>query len=157
MAEGGAKSDECVKVVVRVRPLSRKEKQDGHEANTKADESRGTIIVENPKGDDGEPPKSFTFDHVFGPDITQKGLYDKAAAPAVESVLNGFNATVFAYGQTGAGKSHTMEGYPDPPELRGIIPNSFAHIFEEVAKADENTQYLVRAHFVCPAPTSQAA
>ena len=143
-----ADKGECVKVVVRVRPLSRKEKQDGHEANTKADESRGTIIVENPKGDDGEPPKSFTFDFVFGADTQQKGLYDKAAAPAVNAVLQGFNATVFAYGQTGAGKTHTMEGYPDPPELRGIIPNSFAHIFEEVAKADENTQYLVRASYL---------
>ena len=76
----GDKADECVKVVVRVRPLSRKEKQDGHEANTKADPARGTIIVENPKGDDGEPPKSFTFDFVFGADTQQKGLYDKAAA-----------------------------------------------------------------------------
>ena len=66
----------------------------------------------------------------------------------MNAVLQGFNATVFAYGQTGAGKSHTMEGYPDPPELRGIIPNSFAHIFEEVAKADENTQYLVRASYL---------
>ena len=137
----GDKADECVKVVVRVRPLSRKEKQDGHEANTKADPARGTIIVENPKGDEGEPPKSFTFDHVFGPDITQKGLYDKAAAPAVESVLNGFNATVFAYGQTGAGKSHTMEGYPDPPELRGIIPNSFQQVFDKVAVAESTFSF----------------
>ena len=104
--------------------------------------------VSNPKGDDGDPPKTFSFDYVFGPNITQKGLYDKAASPAVEAVLNGFNATVFAYGQTGAGKSHTMEGYPDPPELRGIIPNSFQHIFDKVATATDNEQFLVRASYL---------
>lgn len=45
-------------------------------------------------------------------------------------MLQGFNGTVFAYGQTGAGKTHTMEGLADPPEQRGIIPNCFKHIFE---------------------------
>jgi kinesin family protein 3/17 len=42
--------------------------------------------------------------------------------------------TVFAYGQTGTGKTFTMEGVRDKPELRGIIPNSFAHIFGHIAK-----------------------
>ena len=91
--------DECVKVVVRIRPLSRKEKQDGHQANTTANEKNGQIVVENPKGDEGEPPKTFTFDHVFSDTCTQKQVYEKTAAPAVDAALNGFNATVFVYGQ----------------------------------------------------------
>lgn len=44
--------------------------------------------------------------------------------------------TVFAYGQTGTGKTFTMEGARDKPELRGIIPNSFAHIFGHIAKLE---------------------
>ena len=56
-----------------------------------------------------------------------------SARPIVNSVMDGFNGTVFAYGQTGAGKTHTMEGLPNPPEMRGIIPNSFKHIFETVS------------------------
>ena len=49
--------------------------------------------------------------------------------------------------QTGAGKTFTMEGEPDPPELRGIIPNSFQHIFDRIALA-ENQQFLVRASYL---------
>jgi kinesin family protein 3/17 len=44
--------------------------------------------------------------------------------------------TIFAYGQTGTGKTFTMEGVRSVPELRGIIPNSFAHVFGAIAKAE---------------------
>ena len=47
---------------------------------------------------------------------------------------NYFPGTIFAYGQTGTGKTFTMEGVRSAPELRGIIPNSFAHIFGHIAK-----------------------
>ncbi|CAM9287724.1 unnamed protein product, partial [Phaeothamnion confervicola] len=112
------RSDECVRVVVRVRPLSRKELQDGHKPIADALEGRGEIVVRNPRADEREPPKNFFFDSVFGPDITQRKVYEMCGAPLVESVLEGYNGTIFAYGQTGAGKTHTMEGYPDPPEQR---------------------------------------
>ena len=53
------------------------------------------------------------------------------------------------YGQTGAGKSHTMEGIADPPELRGIIPSSFKHIFERIAgNVKPGKQFLVRASYL---------
>jgi kinesin family protein 3/17 len=42
--------------------------------------------------------------------------------------------TIFAYGQTGTGKSFTMEGKDEPPELRGIIPNTFNHVFATIAQ-----------------------
>jgi len=45
--------------------------------------------------------------------------------------------TIFAYGQTGCGKTFTMEGKEDPPELRGIIPQAFDHIFTEIAKGTD--------------------
>ncbi len=129
-----------------------------------AQSDRGVITVRNPKSDDREPPKSFSFDAVFGPDSLQKTVYDVCASGVVDSVLNGYNGTIFAYGQvrntlirmhmfimpsmqTGSGKTHTMEGRPDPPTLRGIIPNSFQHIFEHVAGA-ENVQFLVRASYL---------
>ncbi len=64
-------------------------------------------------------------------------------------MLGGFNGTIFAYGQTGAGKSHTMEGLLEPVEQRGIIPNSFKHIFEHIhANTDPNKQFLVRASYL---------
>lgn len=139
---------ESVKVVVRVRPLSRKEQQDGHLATTVADEDQGTITCNNPKSDVADPPKVFTFDAVFATDCNQKSIYDKCGATVVEAVLNGYNGTIFAYGQTGAGKTFTMEGLSEPPELRGIIPNAFQHIFDKVALAEEHQHFLVRASYL---------
>jgi len=79
--------------------------------------------------------------------VEQKHVYDTVAASVVDSVLNGYNGTIFAYGQTGSGKTHTMEGRPDPPHLRGIIPNSFVHIFDYVSSASDQ-QFLVRASYL---------
>ena len=115
---------------------------------TVAFEDRGLVQVTNPKGDADDPPKNFTFDHVFSNDVTQRHIYEVCAAPVVEAALQGFNGTIFAYGQTGAGKSFTMEGEPEPPELRGIIPNSFQHIFDVVALAQQGQQYLIRASYL---------
>ena len=51
---------------------------------------------------------NFTFDHVFNLESTQKEVYDAAAKPIISSVLDGFDGTIFAYGQTSSGKTHTM-------------------------------------------------
>ncbi|MGH0138206.1 UNVERIFIED_CONTAM: hypothetical protein FKN15_065664 [Acipenser sinensis] len=56
--------------------------------------------------------------------------------------------TIFAYGQTGTGKTFTMEGVRAVPELRGIIPNSFAHVFGHIAKAEGDTRFLVRVSYL---------
>ena len=58
--------------------------------------------------------------------------------------------TIFAYGQTGTGKTFTMEGVRSVPELRGIIPNSFAHIFGHIAKAEGDVRFVTtssKIHF----------
>ena len=51
--------------------------------------------------------------------------------------------TIFAYGQTGTGKTFTMQGEKEPPEKRGIIPNSFAHIFGHIASCQGETQSVI--------------
>ncbi|XP_074529546.1 kinesin-like protein KIF3A isoform X2 [Halichoeres trimaculatus] len=136
-----------VKVVVRCRPLNQKEKMMGNKQAVIVDEIRGTITVnklETPQ----EPPKTFTFDTVFGPDSKQLDVYNLTARPIIDSVLEGYNGTIFAYGQTGTGKTFTMEGMRAVPELRGIIPNSFAHIFGHIAKAEGDTRFLVRVSYL---------
>ena len=142
-----SKGDESVKVVVRIRPISAEEERNGNVVAAEAFPDRGLISVKNPKANDSEPPKNFTFDAVFAANVEQKHIYDVCASSVVESVLNGYNGTIFAYGQTGAGKTHTMEGRPDPPHLRGIIPNSFQHIFDYVSNAKDQ-QFLVRASYL---------
>ena len=79
-----------MKVVVRCRPLNQKEKMMGNRQAVTVDEIRGTITVnklETPQ----EPPKTFTFDTVFGPDSKQLDVYNLTARPIVDSVLEGYN------------------------------------------------------------------
>ncbi|GAB9476159.1 hypothetical protein Gpo141_00013229 [Globisporangium polare] len=139
---------ESVRVCVRIRPLSTKEKQDGRNYIVFANKEQGEISLANPEADDREPPKKFTFDAAIPPECSQMDVYNKAAMDIVESVVNGFNGTVFAYGQTGAGKSHTMEGYSEPPEEKGIIPNSFKHIFDRIAAESDTKQFMVYASYL---------
>lgn len=102
----------------------------------------------NPNAGGGEQPKTFTFDTVFGPDCKQVDVYNTCARPIVDSVLEGYNGTIFAYGQTGTGKTFTMEGIRTVPEKRGIIPNSFAHVFGFISKSEGNVQFLVRVSYL---------
>nr|XP_045008728.1 kinesin-like protein KIF3A isoform X2 [Jaculus jaculus] len=143
------KPESCdnVKVVVRCRPLNEREKSMCFRQAVSVDEMRGTITVH--KTDScNEPPKTFTFDTVFGPESKQLDVYNLTARPIIDSVLEGYNGTIFAYGQTGTGKTFTMEGVRAVPELRGIIPNSFAHIFGHIAKAEGDTRFLVRVSYL---------
>ena len=107
---------------------------------------KGEVAVRNPESDAREPAKPFTFDQVYDWNSKQEDLFRTCALPIVDSVLTGYNGTVFAYGQTGTGKSHTMEGQWEPPELRGIIPRSFLRIFEKIDQTHDQN-FLVRASY----------
>ncbi|VDN53405.1 unnamed protein product [Dracunculus medinensis] len=126
---------ETVKVVVRCRPLSASEISDGYQSIVDMHVNRGVVDLKNPKNL-SEPPNS-----------KQIELYEETFRDLVDSVLNGFNGTIFAYGQTGTGKTYTMEGDPNNADLRGVIPNSFRHIFQHIAQS-HNQQYLVRASYL---------
>lgn len=100
-----SKGSESIKVVFRVRPLNSREKQDDRKIATIAHEEKGIIELRNPSTDGGyDTSKTFAFDAVFSENSTQRHIYDVCAAPVVQSVLEGYNGTIFAYGQTGAGK-----------------------------------------------------
>ena len=73
-------------------------------------------------------------------------IFDITARGIIDSAMEGYNGTIFAYGQTGTGKTHTMDGAPTP-ELQGLIPNSFEHIFSEV-DSSEGMQWMVRASYL---------
>ncbi|KAJ3069513.1 Kinesin-like protein kif3a [Podochytrium sp. JEL0797] len=133
---------EAVKVIVRCRPFSEKEKSGGHSCIVEINKELATVLIHDPRtGAGADPPKTFTFDSVFDWNSKQMDVYNRTARPIVESVLNGYNGTVFAYGQTGT-------GIRDTPELRGIIPNAFEHIFSHISLSSASTQYLVRASYL---------
>lgn len=141
------KSSESVRVVVRCRPMNGKEKAASYDKVVDVDVKLGQVSVKNPKGTSHEMPKTFTFDAVYDWNAKQFELYDETFRPLVDSVLQGFNGTIFAYGQTGTGKTYTMEGVRGDPEKRGVIPNSFDHIFTHISRS-QNQQYLVRASYL---------
>uniref|UniRef100_A0A182VBX8 Kinesin-like protein n=2 Tax=Anopheles merus TaxID=30066 RepID=A0A182VBX8_ANOME len=78
----------------------------------------------------------------------QIDLYVDTARPIVDKVLEGYNGTILAYGQTGTGKTYTMSGNADSPQTKGIIPNTFAHIFGHIARGKENQKFLVRVSYM---------
>lgn len=96
----------------------------------------------------GDVDKNFSYDAVYGADSTQRQVYDETAFPLVESVIQGYNGTIFAYGQTGCGKSHTMMG-EGKDELRGIIPTAFEHIYGYIDDSKNgNKKFLVRCSYL---------
>uniref|UniRef100_A0A914UXR3 Kinesin motor domain-containing protein n=2 Tax=Plectus sambesii TaxID=2011161 RepID=A0A914UXR3_9BILA len=148
MSDIGGPGGDNVKVIVRCRPLSDMEIQQGHQMAVEVDEVNMRVTANNPAGEVGEPPKSYTFDATFGPNSKQVDLYNRSARPIVENVLEGYNGTIFAYGQTGTGKTYTMAGDRSVPEKRGIIPNSFAHIFDQISKSGDDKTFLVRVSYL---------
>ncbi|XP_043495291.1 kinesin-like protein KIF3B [Polistes fuscatus] len=139
---------QCVQVVVRCRPMDEKETARGYIRVVDVIPSRGVVEIRHPRDDPStDNVKVFTFDAVYDWHSTQQELYEETVRPLVSSVLDGFNGTIFAYGQTGTGKTYTMEGSKMEHERRGIIPRSFEHIFNHIGRS-ENMQYLVRASYL---------
>jgi len=127
--------------------MSRQEVEDSRQRIVEMNLEKGEVTVRNPESDPREPPKPFTFDQVYDWNSQQEIIFTTTAAPIVDSVLAGYNGTVFAYGQTGTGKSHTMEGQWEPPELRGIIPRAFCRVFEQIDETHDQN-FLVRASYL---------
>ncbi|XP_070493117.1 kinesin-like protein KIF3A [Chironomus tepperi] len=144
MPESKEDEIENVRVVVRVRP----QENNNVKNIVTVDKNNKLIIVQKPNSTNNEPAKTYGFDNVFDQDSAQIDLYVNTARPIVDKVLEGYNGTILAYGQTGTGKTYTMVGDSDCPESRGIIPNSFAHIFGHIAKAKENEKFLVRVSYM---------
>ena len=134
---------EAVKVAVRLRPMSEKEIQSGFKKIVEIDRSTASVHITNPQNQ----VINFTFDYGFPEDITQEEVYEETAAPIVSGVLEGFNGTIFAYGQTGTGKTYSMDGKRDG-EHRGIMPRAFDHIFEYIAANSDSHEFLVTVTYV---------
>ncbi|XP_067097473.1 kinesin-like protein KIF3C [Osmerus mordax] len=143
------KSSESVKVVIRCRPSNRKEETGSSGGGiVEMDVRLGQVVLRNPRAPLTEPRKTFTFDAVYDASSKQRDLYDEAVRPLIDSVLEGFNGTIFAYGQTGTGKTYTMQGAWLDPEKRGVIPNAFDHIFTHISRSQSDRQYLVQASYL---------
>ena len=135
---------ECVKVAIRVRPMNKHEIEKKSKLCVDVNTTNNTVACTSEKNE----TKTFQFDYVYPMDTTQREVYDQVAFPIVESIFQGYNGTVFAYGQTGCGKTFTMMGVVNDPNLKGIIPNAFSHIFGFIKSEGESKRFLVRCSFV---------
>lgn len=93
----------------------------------------------------------FTFDYIYDQDSSQGQVYENTARVAVLSVLEGYNATLLAYGQTGTGKTFTMEGfkYNSTDPQRGIVPRASEEIFKFIESSQSaNATFMVRASYL---------
>ena len=87
------------------------------------------------------------FDQVLKPNVTQDQVYAAAAKSIVKDVLCGYNGTIFAYGQTSSGKTHTMEGVIGDPVLQGVIPRIVNDVFNHIYSMEENLEFHIKCSY----------
>ncbi|XP_068171841.1 kinesin heavy chain [Antennarius striatus] len=91
--------------------------------------------------------RSYVFDKVFPTNASQEQIYNVCAKEIVKDILRGYNGTIFAYGQTCSGKTHTMEGTLHDSEEMGIIPRISEDIFEHIFAMDENLEFHIKVSY----------
>lgn len=146
-AEPAAASADGVRVAVRVRPLNERERtlvafgHGGAAGLTWAltEQSMTQVVEQRPV-----QANSFAFDHVFLQGVNNETVYKSLAAPVVLSSVEGINGVIFAYGQTAAGKTHTMLGSDDDP---GITRRSISELFSAIA-GSRGRGFLLRASYI---------
>lgn len=122
-ASGAAASD-SVMVAVRCRPMNGRER-DQQEANILTINPEGYASIKQPDGS----ARQFSFDYTYDENSYQRTVYENLGAPLLDKAFNGWNGTIFAYGQTGAGKSFSMTGTAEMP---GIIPQMNVEMFARI-------------------------
>ncbi|XP_038199858.1 kinesin-like protein KIF11 [Arvicola amphibius] len=139
-----------IQVVVRCRPFNLAERKANAHSVVECDNARKEVSVRTAGLTDKTSRKTYTFDMVFGASTKQIDVYRSVVCPILDEVIMGYNCTIFAYGQTGTGKTFTMEGERSPNEvytweedpLAGIIPRTLHQIFEKLT--DNGTEFSVK-------------
>jgi kinesin family protein 5 len=133
-------ANECnIRVMCRFRPLNESEERSGSKIIAKfPNDAEDTVIVGG---------KVYAFDKVFKPDSTQEIVYNSTAKEIVKDVLSGYNGTIFAYGQTSSGKTHTMEGFIGHELKQGIIPRIVQDIFTHIYLMDSSLEFQIKVSY----------
>ncbi|XP_066268294.1 kinesin-like protein KIF21A isoform X2 [Branchiostoma lanceolatum] len=143
--------DTSVRVALRIRPQLANEKIDMCRTCTHVPPGETMVTL----GKD----KSFTYDYVFDTNSYQERIYEACIQPLIEGCFEGYNATVLAYGQTGAGKTYTMGTGFDvsiSAEEQGVIPRAVEHVFQGIGerrkaaleRGDPPPEFKINAQFM---------
>jgi kinesin family protein 1/kinesin family protein 3/17 len=105
-----------------------------------------TTVIHNPAtGGAGTKEHTFTYDRSYFWDTKSNEVYRELCEPLLEKAMDGYNATVFAYGQTGAGKTYSMTGTEEEP---GVIPLMHQDMFSRIEAAPPNLQFFVTVSYL---------
>ncbi|XP_064087210.1 kinesin heavy chain-like isoform X1 [Macrobrachium nipponense] len=135
-------ADDSIRVICRFRPLNKSEEAAGSKFICSFPSSRGQEDQMVSVGG-----KLYLFDRVIKPNCSQEKVYDIVARDIVRDVLHGYNGTIFAYGQTSSGKTHTMEGKLGDPTYEGIIPRIVNDIFNHIYNMEEALEFHIKISY----------
>ena len=90
----------------------------------------------------------FRFNHVFGMQATQEEIFDTVAKHMIDTFLDGYNGTIFAYGQTSSGKTHTIEGSGRKFADRGLVPRTLSYIYKEIERRGGEEEMTVHISYM---------
>ncbi|KAI0432461.1 kinesin-II 95 kDa subunit [Xylaria sp. FL1042] len=128
-----------VRVVARIRPLLEKElDKDIIVRPASHDDGRSSTVVKIPNPRNESEEFSFTFNGVYDQSTTQEELFTAEVAPHLKSLFLGLDVTIFAYGVTGTGKTHTMRGGLKLAD-RGVIPRLLSGVFRRAKKITKDS------------------
>lgn len=138
-------------VAVRCRPYTKKEKEQDLPNIVQVLEDKVVVLLD--QAEDGAEAyrvnrtkeKQYAFDFAFQPTATQQMVFEKTTAFLLEGVLSGYNATVFAYGPTGAGKTYSMLGTPESP---GLMLNSVSRLFDRIEELKVEKEYTLKLSYL---------
>ncbi|XP_030370709.1 kinesin heavy chain [Scaptodrosophila lebanonensis] len=139
-AEREIPAEDSIKVVCRFRPLNDSEEKAGSKFVVKFPNSAEENCI-------SIAGKVYLFDKVFKPNASQEKVYNEAAKSIVTDVLAGYNGTIFAYGQTSSGKTHTMEGVIGDSVKQGIIPRIVNDIFNHIYTMEVNLEFHIKVSY----------
>ncbi|KAG6866932.1 hypothetical protein C0991_003848 [Blastosporella zonata] len=152
-------SETNIQVVIRCRRRSEREIQDNSPTIVTSSGAKSkdvSIEVSTPVSSLGlvtpPPVRTYPFDLVFGPEADQAMIYHEVVSPMLDEVLMGYNCTLFAYGQTGTGKTYTMQGDLNPTPMgnpsanAGMIPRVLFRLFHQLEKS--KTDYSVKISYI---------
>ncbi|KAF7016887.1 unnamed protein product [Triticum aestivum] len=135
-----------IRVYCRVKPLPKY--QPDQRSTVDHIGENGEIMITNPEKEGKDGRKIFSFNKIFGPNVSQSEVYVDTQ-PLIRSVMDGYNVCIFAYGQTGSGKTYTMSG-PDKTaeETLGVNYRSLNDLFDISQNRSDTTTYDVRVQMI---------
>lgn len=129
-----------IRVVARIRPSQPQElSKDVIVSPASITPSAPSTLIKIPNPKNASEDFTFAFSGVYGPEATQQEVFDAEIAPTIKHLFGGFDVTIFAYGVTGTGKTHTMRGGKTLAE-RGVIPRLLSGIYRKSRKMKKDSK-----------------